>query len=406
MTRFAYMGRNPQGAPVKGVMDAASPDAVAMRLSQAGVIPISITRERVRLPAKARAIRGQEKRIRPEELIFFTRQMTTLIRAGVSLTEGLTALQKEAKNPGLRAILDAIQRRVEGGMSLSEALAHHPKTFSEIYIHTVRAAEEGGFLDMALSRLATMLENDLDTRRRVAAAFRYPFFVLIALGIGVFILIAFVIPRFAQFYASFKAELPLPTRMVIALGNFMSTAWPFVAGALLVIAFAVRWALRTPWGRRTWDAWKLQLPVVGPLAIKLTFARLAHTLGTMLSTGIPVIPALDLTSRAIGNVVVGREILRVRKAVEGGESLARPLSWSPLFPALLTEMVAIGEKTGALDTLLAAIAEHYENEANHTIKNLPTIIEPILLVTVAVFVLFLALAVFLPLWDMVSLIRR
>lgn len=406
MTRFAYMGRNPKGAPVKGTMDAATPEAVALRLSQAGVIPISITRERIRLPAKASVIPKREHRIRPEELIFFTRQMNTLIRAGVSLTEALTALQRESKNPGLIAILDAIQRRVEGGMSFSEALGHHPKTFSEIYIHSVRAAEEGGFLDMALARLATMLENDLDTRRRVSAAFRYPMFVMITLGIGVFILIAFVVPRFAQFYAGFKAELPLPTRMIIAIGNLASSGWPVLLAGLLGLGFAVRWALRQPSGRRTWDAWKLKLPVVGPLVVKLTFARLAHTLGTMVSTGIPLVPALDLTSRAVGNVVVGREVLRVRRAVEGGESLATPLGWSPLFPPLLTEMVAIGEKTGALDTLLAAIAEHYENEANHTIKNLPTIIEPILLVAVAICVLFLALAVFLPLWDMVNLIKR
>lgn len=406
MTRFAYMGRNPKGAPVKGTMDAANPEAVALRLSQAGVVPISITRERIRVPTKARVIPKREQRVQPEELIFFTRQMTTLVRAGVSLTEALTALQRESKNPGLTAVLDAVQRRVEGGMSFSEALAHHPKIFSEIYTYTVRAAEEGGFLDTALARLATMLENDLDTRRRVSAAFRYPMFVMITLGIGIFILIAFVIPRFAQFYAGFKAELPLPTRMVIAVGNFSSTAWPVLLAGVVGLVFAVRWALRQPSGRRMWDAWKLKFPVVGPLVVKLTFARLAHTLGTMVSTGIPLVPALDLTSRAVGNVVVGREVLRVRRAVEGGESLAAPLGWSPLFPPLLVEMVAIGEKTGALDTLLAAIAEHYENEANHTIKNLPTIIEPLLLVTVAICVLFLALAVFLPLWDMVSLIRR
>ncbi|MGH7372319.1 MAG: type II secretion system F family protein, partial [Candidatus Methylomirabilales bacterium] len=224
MSRFAYKGRNPQGAPVMGTMDAESPEAVALRLSQAGVIPITITRERVRIPLKA--LPKREQRVRAEDLIFFTRQMTTLVKAGISLTESLGALHRETQNPTLRVILDAIQRRVEGGMSFSEALTYHPRTFSEIYVHTVRAAEEGGFLDQALDRVAIMLENDLETRRRVSSAFRYPLFVLITLGIGIVILITFVIPKFATFYTAFNARLPLPTRMVIGLGSFMQVAWP------------------------------------------------------------------------------------------------------------------------------------------------------------------------------------
>ena len=406
MTRYAYMGRNPQGAPVKGIMDAANPEAVALRLSQVGVVPITITRERVRLPAKVPQMRAREQRIRPEELIFFTRQMATLIRAGISLTESLAALHRETQNPSLRSILDAIQRRVEGGMSFSEAVAHHPRNFSEIFIHTIGAAEAGGFMDRALARLADMLENDLDTRRRVKAAFRYPLFVMITLGIGVAILLTFVIPRFAEFYSAFKATLPLPTRIVLALGSVMSVAWPVILGGIIAIIFGVRWALRKPWGRRTLDAWKLKIPIVGPLTLKLTLARMAHTLGTMVTTGIPLVPALDIASRAIGNVVMGREILVIRRAVEGGDSLHEPLARSALFPPLMTEMVSVGERTGSLDTMLAAVAQHYENEANHTIKNLPTIIEPLLLATVACLVLFLALAVFMPLWDMVDLAQR
>ena len=404
--RFAYKGRNAQGAPIMGVMDADSPEAVAVRLGQVGVVPISITRERVRLPAKRLAIKTRMERVRPEELIFFTRQMYTLIRAGISLTEAMGAISKETQNQALRSILDDVQQRVEGGMSFSEALAHHPRTFSDIYVHTVRAAEEGGFLDQALGRLATMLDNQLETKRRVSAAFRYPIFVFITLGVGVVILLTMVIPRFALFYAGFKATLPWPTRLIMGLGTFMSRFWPVLAGGVVLLVLAVRWTLKQPWGRLTWDAWKLKLPVLGPLVSKLTFARMAQTLATMVGTGIPLIPALELTARAVGNTVVGREIMRARRAVEGGDSLAGPLGRSPVFPHLLTEMVAIGEKTGALDTLLGSIAEHYETEANHTIRNLPTIIEPILLATVAGLVLLLALAVFLPLWDMVRLVKR
>lgn len=406
MSRFAYMGRNAQGAPVKGTMEAPTPEAVALRLNEAGIIPITITRDRVHLAAKSIPMPKREQRVRPEDLIFFTRQMTTLIKAGISLTEAISALNKESDNPALRTILQAVERRVEGGMSLSEALSHHPRTFSEIYIHSVRAAEEGGFLDLAFTRLATMLDNDLDMRRRVKATLRYPVFVMIMMAIAIFILISFVIPRFAQFYAGFKATLPLPTRLVIALGNFMSATWPVVGAGIIAIVFGLRWALRQPWGRRTWDTWKLKLPIVGPLTQKLSLSRFGHTLGTMVSSGLALVPALDITSRAVGNVVIGREIQIVRRAVEGGDSVHAPLSRSSVFPSLFTEMVSVGERTGALDTMLAAIAEHYENEVNHTVKNLPSVIEPLLLITVAAMVLVLALAVFMPLWDMVNLVKR
>jgi type IV pilus assembly protein PilC len=339
-------------------------------------------------------------------MIFFTRQLATIVKAGLSLNEALIILGRETENQGFQTALDAIQRDLEGGSSFSDALAKYPRIFPEIYSHSVRAAEEGGFLDTTLTRLATMLDNDLDTRRRVSAAVRYPIFVFVALGIGISIVLTFVIPRFATLFSAFGGDLPLPTRVLIAVGTFMSFAWPFLLGGVIALGFAVSWAAQRPLGRQLWDRMKLQIPVVSPLVLKLTMARLAHILGTLMGSGIPVISALGISARAVGNSVVARELERVQRAVEGGRALAEPMSQSPIFPPLMTEMVAVGEKTGALETLLHAVAEHYEGEANHTIKNLPTIIEPILLVVVATFVLFLALAVFLPLWDMVGLIRK
>jgi type II secretory pathway component PulF len=322
------------------------------------------------------------------------------------LTEALHILGRETQNETFQGALDAVQRDVEGGSSFSDALAKYPRIFTEIYVESVRAAEEGGFLDTTLTRLATMLDNELDTRRRVSAAVRYPIFVLVALAIGIGIVLTFVIPRFATLFSAFGGELPLPTRLLIAVGSFMNFAWPFLFGGIIALVIGARWAVQKPWGRQIWDRMKLKIPVVSPLALKLSLARLAHLLGTLMASGIPIISALGISARAIGNTVVAQEIERVRRGAEGGRSLAETMSQGTLFPPLMTEMVTVGEKTGALDTLLHAIAEHYENEANHTIKNLPTIIEPILLVVVAVFVLFLALAVFLPLWDMVKLIRR
>ncbi len=404
MSQFWYKGRNKIGDLVSGTMEALSPEAVALQLGQTGIVAVTIT------PVKKRSVKmslpKRAGRVRPEEMIFFTRQLATIVKAGLSLNEALIILGRETENQGFRTALDAIQRDLEGGSSFSDALAKYPRIFPEIYSHSVRAAEEGGFLDTTLTRLATMLDNDLDTRRRVSAAVRYPIFVFIALGIGISIVLTFVIPRFATLFSAFGGDLPLPTRVLIAVGTFMSFAWPFLLGGVIALGFAVSWAAQRPLGRQLWDRMKLQIPVVSPLVLKLTMARLAHILGTLMGSGIPVISALGISARAVGNSVVARELERVQRAVEGGRALAEPMSQSPIFPPLMTEMVAVGEKTGALETLLHAVAEHYEGEANHTIKNLPTIIEPILLVVVATFVLFLALAVFLPLWDMVGLIRK
>lgn len=404
MSNFWYKGRNRVGDVVSGTMEALSPEAVAAQLSQTGIAPVTIT------PVKVRTVKlslpKRAGRVRPEEMIFFTRQLATIVKAGLSLNEALIILGRETENQGFQTALDAIQRDLEGGSSFSDALAKYPRIFPEIYSHSVRAAEEGGFLDTTLTRLATMLDNDLDTRRRVSAAVRYPIFVFVALGIGISIVLTFVIPRFATLFSAFGGDLPLPTRVLIAVGTFMSFAWPVLLGGVIALGFAVSWAGQRPFGRQLWDRMKLQIPVVSPLVLKLTMARLAHILGTLMGSGIPVISALGISARAVGNSVVARELERVQRAVEGGRALAEPMSQSTIFPPLMTEMVAVGEKTGALETLLHAVAEHYEGEANHTIKNLPTIIEPILLVVVATFVLFLALAVFLPLWDMVGLIRK
>jgi len=403
MSRFWYKARDQKGSAVTGMMEAESPEAVAFRLNQAGVFPVTITPERSRTFS---GLLEWRQRVRGEELIFFSRQLATLLRAGVSLLDALATMAKQSRNRTLRTTLETIQHDVEGGSSLSVALAKHPRIFSEIYIHTVRAAEAGGFLVEALTRLAGMLEFEAETRHRITAAIRYPSLVLITLGVGVTILVTIVIPRFALLYTSFRARLPWPTRMVFALGTTMHGAWPFLLVGMVIASAALRWFLTTAMGRRMWDDLKLRVPVLGPLFLKLTLSRLVHILGTLTGSGIPLVPALEISSRAVGNVVVGEEIEKVRKAVEGGSSLAEPLAQSPIFTPLVVQMVAVGEKTGALDQLLPLIGEHYESEAGYTIKNLATTLEPVLLVVMAVLVFVLALAVFLPLWDMVSLIRR
>lgn len=403
MSRYRYKARDPKGSPVTGIMEAESPEAVAFRLSQAGVFPVTITPERSR-PASG-LLRWQQ-RVRPEELIFFSRQLATLLRAGVPIMDALATLARQTRNRTLRATLEAIQHEVEGGSSFSAALARHPRIFSEIYVHTVRAAEVGGFLDQVLTRLAGMLEFEAETRRRITAAIRYPALVLVTLGAGVLILVTMVIPRFAELYTSFRADLPWPTRLVFAIGSTLRGAWPLLLVGMVIAWVILRWSLATAGGRRMWDDLKLRIPVLGRLFLQLTLSRLVHILGTLTGSGIPLVPALEISSRAVGNVVVADEIRKVRKAVEGGSSLAEPLAQSPLFTPLVVQMVAVGEKTGALDQLLPLIAEHYDSDAGYTIRNLGTTLEPVLLIVVAALIFVLALAVFLPLWDMVSLIRR
>ena len=404
MATFSYRARDAAGAPITGRMEADAAGVVAERLMQTGYVPTTIepVRARVSLPNLSALFR----RIRADDLILFSRQLETLIRSGVPLLESLTIMAKQARTQHFQQVLLAVVRDIEGGAAFSDALGKHPQVFPEIFFNTVRAGEAGGFLDLALGRLADLTEHEAETSARIKAATRYPIFVVSAIGIALVVIVTFVVPKFALLYGAFRATLPLPTRIALVVGQSLQRHWYLGVIGVGMIAGAIRLALHDPRIRLWWDGMKLRLPIVGPVILKLTLSRWAHILSLLVRTGVPILKSLEVVARAAGNAAVGRSVLAVADAVEKGRSLAEPMARDPLFPPLVVQMIAVGERTGELETLLAKVSEHYDREADYAIRNLSSALEPILLVGIAAMVFVLALAIFMPMWDMVRLIRR
>ena len=403
MASFRYKARDRYGTAISGTMEADTQLTVAERLFEAGYVPIAIGR-RFELDL-GRAFRGLF-RVKAEDRIFLTRQLATLVKVGIPILEGLDTLAKQAKNRVLQKAIVKVIQEVEAGSSLSDALGRHPRIFDEVYISTIRAGEAGGFLDLALERLASLLEREAETKAKIKAATRYPILVVVAIGIAFGIIITFVIPKFVQLFAAFRTALPLPTRIAVALNRFIQGSWPLLIGGAVAAIASFQLYVRTKDGRLRWDGLKLRFPILGPLILKLTISRFTHILGVLTRSGIPILKALELTSRAVGNAALSLAIEGIYQEVEKGKAIAEPMAQDPLFPPLVVQMVAVGEKTGELDNLLQKISEHYDMEADYTIRNLATALEPILLLFIGAMVFFLALSVFLPMWDMVKFVRR
>jgi len=404
LPRFRYKARDKYGAAIVGLMEADSQGAVAQHLSGIGYVPVSIKMEGLGYDISKALERYL--RIRPEDIVVFNRQLATLVKAGIPILQGLHILVQQTAHPRLGRAIMEVYRQIEAGSSLSDAFAQHPAIFSEIYVSTIRAGEAGGFLDEALERLASLAEHDAETRAKVNAALRYPILVIAVMVIASVVVTAFIIPRFAMLYASFNATLPLPTRMVLSFSRFVSKYWFVMVGIFAALLTTAYQYLRTEAGRLNWDSLKLKLPIFGPLLLKIGLSRFSYILGTLIRSGIPILRALEIVSQAAGNIVLLRAVEAIRDQVEKGRGLSELMIANPLFPPLVSHMVAIGEKTGELDLMLQKVSEHYDMETNYAIRNLSSTLEPILILLLGVIVIVLALAIFLPLWNMAQLIRR
>jgi MSHA biogenesis protein MshG len=404
MATFSYRARDASGVLVTGHMEADVLQAVAQRLLQSGYVP-TVIEPAWTLPGLT-ALSRQFKRVGADDLILFTRQLEVLSRAGISLLESLETLGKQARTRVFREMIQGVARNIEAGATLSDAMGKYPQAFPEIYVSTIRAGEMGGFLDLALERLATLGEHEAETQARIKAAVRYPIFVVSAIGIALIVIVTFVVPKFALLYGAFRATLPLPTRVAFAVGLSLQRFWYLIVAGAVVAAGGLRFALGVPAIRLRWDGATLRLPILGPVILKLTLSRWAHILSLLVRSGVPILKSLEVVSRAVGNAALSRAVVAVADAVERGEGLAEPMARNPLFPPLVVQMVAVGERTGELEALLLKVSEHYDREADYAIRNLSTALEPILLIIIGSMVFFLALAVFLPMWDMVRLIRR
>lgn len=402
MTSFAWRGRNARGELVQGVIDADDDAAVADQLLATGVSPVAIA-------ARAQAISAstgnawQALRAAPvttEDLLMFSRQMFTLQRAGVPILRALAGLQASTPKAALVALLADLRASLDQGRELATAMARHPTVFDGFYLAMIRVGEMTGRLTEAFERLATHIEFELDVRARVKQALRYPSMVLVAIGIALVVVSMFVIPTFATVFAGFKAELPFMTRLLLGFSGFTVRWWPLLLAAGVGAAWGVRAFVATPAGRYKWDRLKLRLPIAGPIIMKATLARFARSFAMASRSGVPITRAMTVVSQTVDNAWMGQRIEQMRDAVERGESITRCATAAGFFTPIVLQMIAVGEETGELDSLLIEIAQMYERETDFAIKGLSSAIEPVLLTVIGAMVLVLALGVFLPLWDL------
>ena len=402
MVTFAWRGRNARGELVQGQLDAAAEGAVADQLIAMGVAPVYIAVSVTEAGATADNwwTGLNRKAVSVEDILVFSRQMYTLNKAGVPILRAFAGLQASAVKPAMVDLLKDIRASLDQGRELSVALARHLAVFGAFYIAMIRVGEMTGRLTEVFLRLNEHMEFERDVRERIKQALRYPSFVLIAMAIAVVILNIFVIPVFAKVFAGFNAELPLLTRGLLAFSGWMVTWWYLLLAGLIAAAVLVRGYLRTPEGRYRWDARKLKLPIVGEIVLKATLARFARSFALSSQSGVPLVQALTVVAQTVDNAYIGSRIEQMRDGIERGESITRCAAATGVFTPVVLQMIAVGEETGELDSLLFEIAGMYERETDYNIKGLSAAIEPVLLAVIAVLVLLLALGVFLPLWNM------
>lgn len=403
MPLFAYRARNSEGELIAGRTEATSKEALEKNLENQGLIPITVVGSR---PAfEMEKVKSLFGRVSPDDLIVFTRQIGTMYKAGIPFVRTIKATAEQTENKALKKILTTVREDVESGKTFADTLSMHPKIFNELYVNMVAAGEAGGVMDEILNRLSTLLEKDADIKAKIKSATLYPKMVVGAIIAAIVILITFVIPKFAELYGKFGAALPLPTRVLVAISIFFTKYWYIMALTVIVSVISFRIYIRTGIGRRHWDSLRIRFPIFGPLSLKASMSRFSMILGTLLKSGLPILTALEISGRAIGNVIVSDEVERIRSEIREGKPLAKPMEESGFFPAMMIQMIAVGEETGKLDDMLLGVSDHLNSEVDYTIRNLSTLLEPMLLSVIFGMVLFIALALFLPMWDMVKLVR-
>ena len=404
MPLYRFRARDKEGALHTGTMESGRREAVADQLSGQGFIPVLIEEERQSLLGPDFFLSLTS--VKPQDLIVFSRQLATLVSAGIPFLSSLGTIEKQSENPRLKAAIADIRSSVEAGSSFSDALAKHPGIFNKLYVSMIRAGEVAGILDDILGRLALLAEHEAETRERVKAAVRYPLIVVIAICSAFVFLVTFVVPKFAAIFAQFKTELPLPTRILININYVVQNYWYLLLLGIILSIGGVIWYLRTPGGRWQWDRLKLRLPVFGVLFQKVALSRFARIFSAMQKSGIAMMLTLEIAGETVGNVVIARAVEKMGESLRDGKGLSAPMESSGLFPPLVVQMMAVGEETGQLDTMLNKVSDYYDTDVEYTLRNLSTMIEPILLLFVGGMVLFLALGIFLPMWNLMSLFKH
>ena len=433
MPVFQYKARNGAGALISGAVDAESLDAAAGELLEQGMTPIDIKagrggRGRIATPQESARPRPaprrrpgapqqesamqtlnsalMRKKIDITELIIFARQMQSLTKAGLPLDRALTGLMASMKNPRFKELMTDVLAGLESGQSLSTALGHHPKVFSPLFLSLVDVGENTGRLDLAFEQIGRYLELEKSTRKQVKSATRYPMFVVITIAVALAIITYFVIPAFSETFARLGAELPLETRILIGISDFVVQWWQFLLGGTVAAIVGFKTWVRGRRGQLIWDHQKLKLPLAGPVFERIALARFSRTFSMIMKSGVPIVHGMGVVAGAVGNKYIAGRILRMRDGISRGESLYNTAITANMFSPLVLQMIAVGEESGTIDQLLEEVADFYDAEVEYDLKRLGEVIEPILIMFIAGMVLVLALGVFLPIWDLSSAVNN
>jgi len=402
MPVFHYKARGSHGDAIEGSLDAGSTDAVAAHLMDSGLTPVDIYLQVEHSSVRTDFNELFKQKVETADLIQFSRQMYSMLRAGIPIFRAVTGLAATTANRTLKQTLEHVTGSLESGRSLSEALAQHPDVFSMFYISMVRVGETSGHIEDIFKQLAFYLDREKETRKKIKSALRYPMFVITAIAVALGIISIFVIPAFADMFRSFGAELPLPTRILMAVSDFMVANWPMLLGGIIVSIIGLRMFINSEDGAYRWDKLMLNLPLTGPVVYKASLARFSHLIAMSLGAAVPLITSLTVVARALNNRFLEERILGMRSGIEQGKAISMVAANSGIFDPLVMQMLAVGEESGTITELLKEIADYYDREVDYATERLSASIEPILTVIIGVLVLVMAMGVFLPMWDLAS----
>lgn len=396
MPKFAWEGKTRTGAVQKGVTDAQDAASVEAQLKKAGLLNITVKEQSkgFQLPKFGGGS------IETKDLVIFTRQFATMIDSGLPLVQCLDILSSQQEKPAFKQILLKVKESVESGSTFADALAKHPKAFDELYVNLVAAGEIGGILDTILNRLAAYIEKAMKLKKQIKGAMVYPVTIMSIAVIVVGVILIFVIPTFAKMFADFGGELPGPTKFVIALSNFLLKYIIVIIAAFFGIAWGIKRFYATPAGRKKIDAFALKAPVAGPLIRKVAVAKFTRTLGTMVSSGVPIMDGLEIVAKTAGNKIIEEAIFGVRQAISEGKTMAEPLQACGIFPPMVVQMISVGEATGAMDAMLTKIADFYDDEVDDAVSAMTAMMEPMLMVFLGTTVGGLVVAMYLPIFKL------
>ncbi|MEK7685365.1 MAG: type II secretion system F family protein [Verrucomicrobiota bacterium] len=423
MPKFNYVAMDSRGKETKGTLEVASQNEAIGRLKEMGYFPTKVVEaEKARVKAgksKAPEKAGEKKKggfnlnftipglggkVKPKVLTAFTRQLATLVDAGLPLLRGLRVLEKQEKSPALKRILSDLATAIEGGSTFSEGLAQHPKVFNRLFVNMVKAGELGGVLEVVLNRLSEFMEKAQKIKGKVVAAMFYPAAVMTVAVTILTILMVFVVPKFKTIFADMLEGAPLPvfTQFVLGISEIIAGHFVVALGTMAGLIIALKLFLRTKFGRRLFDKFKLNFPLLGPVISKVAISRFTRTLGTLVSSGVPILQALTIVKETSGNIVVGEAVAAVHESVKEGETITAPLEASNVFPPMVISMVDVGEQTGALPEMLMKIADNYDDEVDNAVSAMTSLLEPIMIVFLAVVVGSIVIALFLPLITLID----